>query len=51
VLAAMAIPFAQASCALRVSFGWNSQSADADAAIASLLKLWQRKSATTVRAA
>jgi cysteine desulfurase len=27
---------------IRVSFGWNSRSEDADAVMASLVKLWQR---------
>jgi cysteine desulfurase len=44
VLAAMAVEYAQASCALRASFGWNSEIADVEAAIAALTKLWQRKS-------
>jgi cysteine desulfurase len=44
VLAAMAVDPALASCALRASFGWDSDSEDVDAAIAALTKLWQRKS-------
>jgi cysteine desulfurase len=51
VLAAMQVEYALASCAVRASFGWNSENADVDAAIASLTKLWQRKAATAVRAA
>jgi cysteine desulfurase len=43
VLAAMGVEYALASCALRVSFGWNSDIADVDAAIIALTKLWQRK--------
>ena len=50
VLGALAVDYALATSALRVSFGWNSESADVEAAIASLAKLWQRKNAT-VRAA
>src|SRR6185437_5690369 len=45
VLAAMGVPEDVASCALRVSFGWNSLAADADACIASLEKLMSRISA------
>ena len=45
VLAAMGVDQALASCALRASFGWNSEVADVDAAIIALTKLWQRKSA------
>jgi len=45
VLAAMGVEYRLASCALRASFGWNSESGDVDAAIAALTKLWQRKSA------
>jgi cysteine desulfurase len=51
VLAAMQVDYAQASCAVRVSFGWNSESLDVDAAIASLTKLWQRKAVSAERAA
>jgi len=43
VLEAMNIPHALASCALRASFGWNSDMADVEAAITALTKLWQRK--------
>ncbi len=43
VLEAMNIEYALASCALRASFGWNSDMADVEAAIAALTKLWQRK--------
>ena len=43
VLAAMGVDQALASCALRASFGWNSELADVEAAIAALTKLWQRK--------
>jgi len=49
VLEAMKVPYALASCALRVSFGWNSDMADIEAAIIALTKLWQRK--TTLEAA
>jgi cysteine desulfurase len=42
VLAAMGVPEDIARCALRVSFGWNSTPADADAAVASLSKLLAR---------
>ncbi len=42
VLAAMGVSEDVASCALRVSFGWNSTEQDADAAIASLSKLLAR---------
>jgi cysteine desulfurase len=49
VLAAMGVEYARASCALRASFGWNSEMADVEAAIAALTKLWQRK--TTLEAA
>ncbi len=45
VLKAMGVPDDLARCALRVSFGWNSTQADADAAIASLEKLMTRISA------
>ena len=44
VLAAMNVEYALASCALRASFGWDSDMADVEAAIAALTKLWQRKS-------
>lgn len=43
VLQAMEVEYALASCALRASFGWNSDMADVEAAIAALTKLWQRK--------
>ncbi len=43
VLGAMAVPYELASCALRLSLGWNSEMADIEAAIAALTKLWQRK--------
>ncbi|HJR57474.1 MAG TPA: cysteine desulfurase family protein [Rhizomicrobium sp.] len=43
VLQAMGVEYALASCALRASFGWNSDVADVDAAIIALTKLWQRK--------
>jgi cysteine desulfurase len=43
VLDAMRVDPAMASCALRASFGWDSDVADVDAAIAALTKLWQRK--------
>lgn len=45
VLAAMGVNEDIARCALRVSFGWNSTEADADAAIASLSKLLARAKA------
>jgi cysteine desulfurase len=45
VLAAMGVNEDLARCALRVSFGWNSTEADADAAIASLSKLLARAKA------
>ena len=51
VLAAMQVEYALASGAVRASFGWNSESADVDAAIASLTKFWQRKAASAERAA
>jgi cysteine desulfurase len=45
VLAAMGVNEDLARCALRVSFGWNSTQADADAAIASFYKLLARAKA------
>jgi cysteine desulfurase len=45
VLAAMGVSEDIARCALRVSFGWNSTQADADAAIASFSKLFARAKA------
>jgi cysteine desulfurase len=42
VLKAMGVSDDLARCALRVSFGWNSTEADADAAIAALEKLLTR---------
>jgi cysteine desulfurase len=45
VLAAMGVNEDIARCALRVSFGWNSTQADADAAIASFSKLFARAKA------
>jgi cysteine desulfurase len=51
VLGAMGIAPTLASSALRISFGWNSQMPDADAALASITKLWHRKTAASVRAA
>jgi cysteine desulfurase len=45
VLKAMGVSDERARCALRISFGWNSTQADADAAIASLEKLLARMSA------
>jgi cysteine desulfurase len=42
VLAAMGVDENLANCALRFSFGWSSTPEDADAAVASLVKLWQR---------
>jgi cysteine desulfurase len=46
VLGAMGVAYAQASCALRLSLGWDTEMADIEAAIASLTKLWQRKTAS-----
>jgi cysteine desulfurase len=46
VLSAMGVNEDLARCALRVSFGWNSTEADADAAIASLSKLLARAKAS-----
>lgn len=48
VLSAMGVSEEIARCALRVSFGWNSTEADADAALASLSNLLAR---TALRAA
>jgi cysteine desulfurase len=45
VLAAMGVNEDIARCALRVSFGWNSAQADADAAVLSLSKLLARAKA------
>ncbi|MGZ5998532.1 MAG: cysteine desulfurase family protein [Rhizomicrobium sp.] len=42
VLRAMGVSEAMASCALRVSFGWNSTEADVDAALASISHLLTR---------
>ena len=42
VLRAMGVSEAMASCALRVSFGWNSSEADVDAALASISHLLTR---------
>jgi len=42
VLTAMGVADNLADCALRVSFGWNSQEADVDALLASLEKLIAR---------
>jgi cysteine desulfurase len=42
VMAAMGVPEDMARCALRVSFGWNSTTDDADAAIGSLENLLAR---------
>lgn len=42
VLKAMGVNDALASCALRISFGWNSTEADVDAAIAALSRLRSR---------
>lgn len=42
VLAAMGVDEKLAGSALRFSFGWNSTAEDADAAVESLVKLWQR---------
>ncbi|MBV9550954.1 MAG: cysteine desulfurase [Alphaproteobacteria bacterium] len=46
VLAATGVPHDLASCALRLSLGWNSETADIEAAIVALTKLWQRKIAS-----
>ena len=46
VLGAMGVAYAQASCALRLSLGWDTEMADIEAVIASLTKLWQRKTAS-----
>lgn len=45
VLAAMGVEPAIARCALRVSFGWNSDDGDGDAALATLEKLSARMAA------
>lgn len=50
VLAAMGIPDELSRCGLRVSFGWTSTEQDADAAIASLKTLLERKSARALAA-
>ncbi len=42
VLSAMGVAHDLAGASIRVSFGWNSTNADADAVVASLLKLRQR---------
>ena len=42
VLSAMGVDAALAGAALRVSFGWNSTAQDADAVVASLIRLNQR---------
>ncbi len=42
VLTAMGVEEAVAACALRASFGWNSTMDDVNAAVESLLKLWER---------
>ena len=42
VLEAMGVPRELASCALRVSFGWNSQASDVDSVVASLDRLVAR---------
>ncbi|HLY05210.1 MAG TPA: cysteine desulfurase family protein [Rhizomicrobium sp.] len=42
VLEAMGVPGALASCGLRVSFGWNSNASDIDAALAGLDRLVAR---------
>ena len=42
VLRAMGVPEALASCALRISFGWNSAEADVEAALASISHLLTR---------
>ncbi len=45
VLKAMGVSDELARCALRVSFGWNSTEADADAALASMARLVARREA------
>ena len=45
VLKAMGVGDDLARCALRVSFGWNSTDADADAALASIGRLVARREA------
>jgi cysteine desulfurase len=50
VLAAMGIPDEISRCGLRVGFGWASTEQDADAAIASLKTLLERKSARALAA-
>jgi cysteine desulfurase len=45
VLRAMGVPEALAAAALRVSFGWNSNETDVDAAITSISKLLSRVNA------
>lgn len=45
VLAAMGVPTALANCALRVSFGWNSTMADAEAFLAGFETVLARKRA------
>ena len=51
VLAAMGVSDELSRCGLRVSFGWASTEQDADAAIASLKKLLERKGARALAAA
>ena len=43
VLLAMGVDEALAGCGLRASFGWSSAMEDVNAAIASLVKLRERK--------
>ena len=43
VLAAMGVGEALAACGLRASFGWSSTMEDVNAAVASLVKLRERK--------
>jgi cysteine desulfurase len=49
VLAAMGVDHDLASSALRLSLGWNSEMTAIEAAMASLVKLWQRKAASAVK--
>lgn len=51
VLAAMGVPEDLARCVLRISFGWNSRTADGEAALAGLSSFWQRVRALPGRAA
>ena len=42
VLMAMGVEESLAAGSIRASFGWNSTKEDADAVVASLIKIWQR---------